>query len=509
MSESLSSPGGLSPKEFKSVATDVGQWLWGAVQGAFNEKQTVSQIITDAVIGMIPLVGDVTASRDLIAVGSGLASDQKKREAKMEWVLLVILMFALIPVIGGVIKGVGRLTLTATRAAAADSKVLARAADDIIQFLNRVGHKNAEAWFKSLNVLTYEAEILGKFREFCGIVIKGICRYLVRFEKLLPESFVAKMKQVQHAFEQLKAHGEKMIPEALKELHEQLARVQKYVHAGGKPVRKRAEVMYAQTGQKTVTYMREARIVEGHAAKKIRHAGKYQQNLAPVDDVDAIAKVYKHEPPYPNLLQRVSDDGIYYPAIAAASGKITNEMVSGVDLYRSFGPKRVTLGVEVGKTHPAGGFWGIGPPPTSAKNWRDPAGVLDEWNGNQWLCVIHIPPGVNIPACVSTVSEQFGKVIPGQYLEGGARQAVIAIEDQVSNLANKLAQSGGGKATLPNGVTVEVRGSGWKDVNGTIGYEEAVIPFASFVERLGVTEKQAKVVRQVGQAAAKHQRTKQ
>jgi hypothetical protein len=255
MSEPLSPPGGLSAKEFKSVATDVGQWLLGTVQGAFNEKQTVSQIITDAVIGMIPLVGDVTAVRDLIAVGSGLASDPKKREERIEWVMLVILIFALIPVIGGVIKGVGRLSLRATRVAVTDTKLLAEIADDIVQFLNRVGFKNAQAWLKGLNVLSYQAEILAKFRAFCDTIIVGIARCLLHLGRWLPQSLVARMEQLSRSFEQLKALGEKMIPEALKELHQQLEKIQKYVHSGGKPIPSRAEVMYAQTGQKTITYV--------------------------------------------------------------------------------------------------------------------------------------------------------------------------------------------------------------------------------------------------------------
>ena len=95
----------VSPTEVKRWALDVNDWIWGTVQGAFNEKQTASQIIVDAVVGMIPLVGDATAARDLIAVGSRLASQPEKREEVFEWVLMVILIFALIPVVGGVIKG--------------------------------------------------------------------------------------------------------------------------------------------------------------------------------------------------------------------------------------------------------------------------------------------------------------------------------------------------------------------------------------------------------------------
>jgi hypothetical protein len=508
MSESVSSPGGLSPKEFKSVATDVGQWLWGTVSGAFNEKQTVSQIITDAVIGMIPLVGDVTAVRDLIAVGSVLAADHKKREEKMEWVLLVILVFALVPIIGGVVKGVGRLSLRAARVASSDSKALAEIANDIIQFLNRVGHKNAEVWFKSLNVLSHQAEILSKFRAFCDTIIVSIFRCLVRFRRLLPQSLISRMEQLQHAFEQLKALGDKMIPEALKELHEQLSKLQKYVHSGGRPVPSRAEIMYAQTGQKTVTYAEEARILEDKIPKRVRRAGPYQQNMAPVEEESAIAKVYKHESGFPDLLIVRSEDGSYYPAIAAASGKIDNEMLSGVTVFRSFGQEGFTHSVHVDPTNPAGMFWGIGRPPDSAEKWRGPWAVLDEFNRNGMLSIVHIPEHVKVPGCVSTVSEQFSKAITGQYLEGGARQAVIQHEKDVVDLINRLAKAGGGKGSLPNGVTVEVRASGWAKANETVGYDEIVIPHASMVERLGVTEKQSKMVKQTAQAGSKKERDK-
>src|SRR4051812_11425801 len=104
-------PGELSSESFQSVYLEAGDWLWGTVEGAFNEKATLSQILVDAAIGMIPFVGDVTGVRDLLAVVIGLSTDPRKREEKTQWVLLVVLSFALILVVGGVIKGVGRLLL--------------------------------------------------------------------------------------------------------------------------------------------------------------------------------------------------------------------------------------------------------------------------------------------------------------------------------------------------------------------------------------------------------------
>lgn len=183
-------------------------------------------------------------------------------------------------------------------------------------------------------------------------------------------------------------------------------------------------------------------------------------------------------------------------------------MLSGVTLHRSFGPGGTTLGVTVLDSYPTGAFWGIGAPASTAKKWRDPCAVLDEWNRNGWLSILHVPPHVKIPACTSVVSEQFSKSIAGQYLEGGARQAVIEVDKATRDAASKLLAAGGGKVVLPNGVTLEIRRSGWKNSNAAIGYGDIVIPAAGVVERLGVTERQIKVGRQVVQAAPKNERAK-
>lgn len=507
MSDVGTPPGGLSVKEFKLATVEISQWIWGTVQGAFNEKQTLAQIIADAVIGMVPLVGDVTAARDLIAVGTGLATEQKKREQKTEWVLLVILLFALIPVIGGVIKGVGRIALRISGLAAHEIKLLEKVSDDIIRFLNRMGHKNAEAWFRSLNVMSYQAQIIAKFRAFCDTVIVAIYRYGLRFERMLPQSFVGRLQQLSNGFKQLKSLGDKMIPEALKDLNFKLQQLQRFVHSGGKPVRTRAQVLEAQTGRKAVSYAEEARLLEGKTPVRIRKAGKFRQNLSDVDRPEEIAKVYKYEPGFPNLLARPSRTGGYHPAIAAASGKIENKMLSGTTVFRAFGPGDVTHGVKVGESYPVGAFWGIGSAPKSGELWRNPCAVLDEWNANGRICAIHIPEKLKIPACVSTVSEQFGLKIPGQFLEGGARQAIIEFDDTVRDIATKLADNpAGGTAVLPNGMVIEVGPSNWVDVSGKIGYDEVVIPSAAMVERLGVTEKQTKVVSQSAQATLKNER---
>jgi hypothetical protein len=81
--------------ETKSTVSEVGGWIWGTIEGGFNEQQSISQIIVDAAISMIPVVGDVTAVRDLIAVILRLVEHPEKRKEKMEWVILALLIFAL------------------------------------------------------------------------------------------------------------------------------------------------------------------------------------------------------------------------------------------------------------------------------------------------------------------------------------------------------------------------------------------------------------------------------
>lgn len=519
----MSTPGTLQASEFKQMATEVSGWLWGTVQGAWNEKQTVSQIITDAVIGMIPLVGQATAARDLIAVGSGLAESDQKRESVWQWVLFVVLLLSLIPVMGGVLKGVGRLTIRAAKEAAENSAKLAQLADDIVALLNRLGHKDAVKWLRALDFAKYESQLIERCRALCDVVILSINRYILRFQKVLPQSFVVRMQSVSRGFEKVKVAADKMIPQAVKELNAQLKKIQAHLIAGGVPPPGRAPVYEAQTGRKVVTYADEARLIESGAKKEIIHAGKHPQNMASAHEGAKadIAKVYQHEEGYPDLtgFKKSVDVGgesvEYYPAIAAASGKIKNVDLGteGVTLFRSFGPGGKTHGVDVGKSNPGGFWWGIGDAPKTAEEWRQKYAVLDEFNRNGMVAMIHIPPGgkVKVPACTSTVSEQFSKDIAGQYLEGGGKQAAIDFAlapdlAEVSASLKMLAKRGGGIDKLPNGVVLEVRQSGWKGINGKVGYGSEVIPGAGVVERLGVTEMQSKVgqtsVQQSAQQAA-------
>lgn len=475
---------GISLAEIKSIAAETGEWIWGTTQGAFNERQTTAQIIVDAVIGMIPLVGDATAARDLIAVLLRMSNEPQRREQVSEWVLLVVLLFALIPVIGGLIKGVGRLALRVGKNAAENSKLLT----EIIQFLNRMGRGNAVKWLKQLDVMKYQGELISKFSDLCISIadtISGIIKS--RTGKLLPDAMRTQLQRVQAGILVLKDLGGKMIPQALKELHTKLKVLQELVYQG--------EVHTLATGQRNLTREAEAVMLSNQVRAAIK-AGKWPQNLlsGELDNPkvqEQLAKWFdqrKIADGWPNLLRsKVKLPGHgeikYYNSLCTFSGKITAwgpEQFAGQTLYRAFGPG----GKLAGPSNAGGYFWGAGGIPQNAKAWREMAAVLDEWNANGLMVLVTFPPLTRIrqePELMQAlkgwygdIAEQFGKEIKNQFLEGGGKQIGMsdlpaALNTKITELgeAAKAGKMGSGEVM---GVKIEVRKTGWTDVEGKYGY---------------------------------------
>ncbi|WP_202866532.1 hypothetical protein, partial [Flavobacterium cupreum] len=89
-----------------------------------------------------------------------------------------------------------------------------------------------------------------------------IALFVVRYGQRLPQSMVDRLKQLSSEFKELMILGDKMIPEALKELHAKLDHIRKIIHAGGVPPHDTATTLLAQTGQKVISYAEEARLIE-------------------------------------------------------------------------------------------------------------------------------------------------------------------------------------------------------------------------------------------------------
>ncbi|MEZ8103237.1 PAAR-like domain-containing protein [Vibrio bivalvicida] len=82
-------------------------WIWGVIIGDFNENATSGQIFLNTVLGVIPGIDQVMDARDITA-NIFFLCDEEKRNTPDAWVDLVISAIGAIPMIGSVMKGVGK-----------------------------------------------------------------------------------------------------------------------------------------------------------------------------------------------------------------------------------------------------------------------------------------------------------------------------------------------------------------------------------------------------------------
>jgi hypothetical protein len=493
-------PGGLSWESFESISLEVGDWVWGTAQGAFNEKATLSQILVDAVIGMIPFVGDVTGVRDLIAVVIGLATDPRKRQEKSQWLLLVILLFALIPVIGGVVKGVGRMALKtmgelAQLAGEAERAAkLAEAAQDVVAFLNRVGVGNAERWLAELKVTQYQQQLIGKFDQLLATLKKVLEGALARAGEWLPDALVNGTRALESGLETLQRLAPRYIPDALKQLDDYLRELQAYVRSGGETT-SQAIAHHVEVGAAEVQRVDELILLEGKGATRSARGG-FVANSA---DQARVGEYYKPEAGFPDVTGRAKKTGrrITYPRVATYSGTIVNRNIEpGERVFRVFGPDGgVTHGVTAPVSEAAGrhfsepSFWGLNAVPSEAETWRKGSAVLDEWNHDGFIVVGTVLEGHSLPACTGLIAEQAGMEIGSQYLRGGDKQAMLhlpsAVSQELNTIGQRLSRSGIAETIELAGVHWELRATGWSDANGVYGYLHMPGPGSVQTARLG------------------------
>jgi len=393
----------MSDAEQQSTVSQVGSWIWGTIEGGFNEQQSISQIIVDAIIGMIPLVGDVTAVRDLVAVILRLVEHPEKRQDKLEWLTLVLLLFALIPVFGGVIKGVGRLVIKAGEEVGKHAEIVR----DIIQLLNRLGEGDAVKFFRALDFEKYTAELAGqwsKLTQRLDDVIGGVLR---RARFVIPDGMVKRLEQLQTGIRDLKQIGERMIPDSLKELNQRLKTLQKHVYEG--------DWHEIPDALKSATRETEARLVEKEVEGKPSKAWELHDAPHPPDG----ANMYHHVEGWPNLKKppwTTKDAGARI--IATFSGPIR--------------PVKIPAGTKIRRvvtqdSKKAGAFWTY-ELARDGKSWRENCAVLDSWSSDGFYLELTVPEG-GIWAWEGKIASQIEndakRATFGQFLPGGATQIFI------------------------------------------------------------------------------------
>lgn len=399
----------MSQSTIAEAVNDVGDWLWGLIQGNFNEQQTTSQLIVDAVIGMIPVVGDVTAVRDITASIIKMVEQPSAREDWKEWAALVIGCFALIPVAGGVIKGVGKLLMRVGKNAAKHQEIF----EAIIKLINRFGHGDAVAWFKKLDLNSYTGQIRGKLNEVLDRIDAVIVGVQKKFSLILPDAMVMRMNAVRKGLADLKEKAASMVPGAIKELHARLELLQKHIHAG--------EWETIPSSLKSFSREGEARLVT-----TIKPPSK-AFTKADMPHPPTKKGMYQHAKGWPDLRK------LPFDAIGSFSGKITPRTLKpGTKIRRVIPPGD--------QTKNAGAYWMHAKDfPKSGEAWRKDCAVLEAWSPNGAYIEYTVPPGglkVWEGKIASQIDSNPKSKTYGQYLPGGNTQLYIDF-DQLENAIMK------------------------------------------------------------------------
>jgi hypothetical protein len=233
-------------------------WVGGALKGEFGHQQTTGQIVFDATISMFPVLGEGTAARDTVAIIMNMADNRQDVEDRGAWIKLVLCLIAVVPIFGGVVKGVGKLVLRALE----KSEDLTKLAEEVVLFVNRMCHGNAYEWLRKLDFTKYQGKVVDGLTETLDR-LSGACQYIVRnMSDVLPAHVVAYLSSLPAKLQPIRNAANRMVPQALRDLNECLARVR------GRMVEGTWADISVGSGKVTT---REA---EGQMATAARDAGK-------------------------------------------------------------------------------------------------------------------------------------------------------------------------------------------------------------------------------------------
>jgi hypothetical protein len=401
-------------------------WLGGALAGEFAQKQTVGQIVFDAILSMFPIFGEGTAARDAIAICLAMAKDHRKADDRGQWLKLVLCLLAVVPVAGGVIKGVGKLAVRALE----QGEDLSKLAHEIILFLNRMGHGNAYEWLRQLDFTRYQGTVRDGLEQLIDRLIRASQYIVEHLGGVLPPAVRQYLSSLPPQLEQVRRLGRTMVPQALQDLNEYL------VHIRAKMVEGTwIDVVIGPA--KTVTYEDEGRLASvARDGEQVPHP-------------NAVLESYPHREGWPDLRKgrnvETTDDGV--------ERYITIESFSSDQpiVADTICPGRTTLARVLDSTDREWNKSGALSPKTKRSNywlprlprngqeWREHWAVVQDWNHNgSFIELTHIPTadelravGVQVPpdweglrVWRGQVSSQYDAEL-GRHLAGGETQWVI------------------------------------------------------------------------------------
>jgi hypothetical protein len=343
-----------------SGATTVGDTVVGVVAGEFSQKRNTGSIIIDAVISMFPVAGEVTAARDAIAIALRMCDDPKVRHDRWEWVALALCLVAVVPVVGGLLKGIGKLLMRAV----SKSEDLVKLCQEILALIRKAGFGNAVEWLRKLDFNKYQAAVKNAFGMLLDRIGKALHFILNRLGSVIPARVESYIRKLLPMLEELRKLGDTQIALAFKDLMQLLERVRGHMVEGTW-----ADVKVGSGTTRTMT--EEARLA--HLAEETKSLGH-----KPMTKED-----YVHKEKWPDLRDHKESDAIGTFSVKAPITAITRKpgevMIRVVDSRKLDNPWTIA-GKFWTDTLAPNGFW-----------WRIYSGIKHAWSRNGSYAKMKVP----------------------------------------------------------------------------------------------------------------------
>lgn len=396
-------------------AKEAANWLWGLLQGDFNEDQTPAQVITNAGIsigvsmtGVGIIVAWILDLRDFCACVYLIYKDGSKSGgfkagdvSFIKWFLLVIMLVGLVPALGDLLKGVLRIIylqfvrITKTAGNLSLIQQFSRAIDASIPYINQLlQHETVRKYltkmgwqrpfremavalknnYRTITNLNELSKVYGKMIENFQKVFDKVKRFLPNGAQQKFDVLLSQLKAVQTGLNSQVAKLTKPLQECIDTLIIKLEKqdLATYAAASGRM----STHFYGRIGAGTKAY---------NEAKKMPFLIKYNKFPAlEVDNGVGVTQLAKLK-----SANKGSTLDLYNPEgqVTTFSGTITKSTIKGpTKLYRVIDP--------IGD--PNGQFWvteEVFKQLKTRNEWRDKLAVRVDWNANGQYVTMDIPKG--------------------------------------------------------------------------------------------------------------------
>lgn len=403
------------------------EWVWGVLQGDFNDNASTAQVATGTVISMIPFVDQICDVRDVVANCKKINGESSNQG---HWVALILTLIGLLPTIGSLLKGCGKVMFASARATAHMTGAAPKIAEAI------------EISVVQLNKFLARPEVVKTLKT---LKINNPYRYLsIKLRKIASQLNVS---QLMKAFDEARQAAESLLNLVRKwggdalaaravELMKMLQNVQRLANKpltwALKPVQNFLERLARRLDYEAdLAHRAHLNTINPHAFAKITPAAEEAEFMKKVPPWADAKGTKKHKP---ETTAPVAPDGWRSTAPGPKAHLMDNAhdtfkigtmkpvtIPPGETLYRVIAPNSVDNSIcwmrkaEFDKLR-------------SKDDWRRRFAVWAAWNRNGEYVTYVVPPGKGLNVWEGVTASQ--KMKNKAYtLEGGAIQLVVNPDD--------------------------------------------------------------------------------